>query len=135
MPFLDVTEVLNDPDFCDTSLVCHRQVQTLDEDNFATNITESIPFSGVVTVDSSLEAERIAAGQKTGGAILVVTQFRLTQGRRGTDISPQLDADIVTYDGFDYRVTFVDPYVRYGAGFVQAHCERMNVDGGMPVGS
>lgn len=55
MPFLDVSEVLLDPDFMDTSLVCHRQVQTVDEDNFATNTPQDIPFSGVVTVDRSLD--------------------------------------------------------------------------------
>ncbi|MCJ4730231.1 head-tail adaptor, partial [Klebsiella pneumoniae] len=54
MPLLDVTEVLLDPDFVDLTLVCHRQVQTVDEDNFPTNTVQAIPFSGVVTVDRSL---------------------------------------------------------------------------------
>lgn len=127
MPFLDVTEVLLDPDFVDMSLVCHRQVQTVDEDNFPVNTPQDIPFSGVVTVDRSLEAKRMASGQSIGGAILIVTQFRLTQGQ------PGLDADVVTYMGRNYRVTFVDPYTAYGAGFVQAHCELMEFDGGTPV--
>lgn len=132
MPFLDVTEVLTDPDFCDTSLICHRQVQTVDEDNFPVNTPQDIPFSGVVTVDRSLEARRMEAGQNISGAILIVTQFRLTQGQPGTDSTLRLDADIVTYSGRNYRVTFVDPYTRYGAGFVQAHCELVEFDGGVP---
>ncbi|WP_336818107.1 head-tail adaptor [Cedecea sp. MMO-103] len=123
MPLLDVSEVLLDPDFMDDSLVCHRQVQTLDEDNFALNTAQDIPFSGVVTVDRSLEARRMMAGQNIAGAILIVTSFRLTQGVRKDSSGRALDADIVTYDGYDYRVTFVDPYRRYGVGFVQAHCE------------
>lgn len=127
MPFLDVSDVLLDPDFADDSLICRRNVQTMDEDNFATNTVEEIPFSGVVTVDRSLEARRMASGQTIGGAILVVTQFRLTQGR------PGLDADMVTYQGRNYRVTFVDPYTAYGAGFVQAHCEMVEFDGGSPI--
>lgn len=121
MPSLDVTEVLLDPDFCDPSLVCQRQVQSLDEDNFVTNTTQEIPFSGVVTVDRSLEAQRMIAGQNIAGAILIVTQFRLTRGNR-----QGLDADIVPYEGYSYRVTKVDPYTRYGAGFVQAHCELLD---------
>ena len=56
----------------------------------------------------------------------VVTE-RLTQGQTGRD------ADIVTYQNRDYRVTFVDPYTAYGAGFVQAHCELLPFDGGTPV--
>ena len=127
MPLLDVTEVLLDPDFVDTTLVCHRQIQSRDDDNFTTNTQQDIPFSGVVTVDRSLEARRMSAGQNINGAILIVTQFRLTQGQ------PGLDADVVTYRGREYRVTFVDPYTAYGAGFVQAHCELMEFDGGSPV--
>lgn len=127
MPFLDVTDVLRDSDFCDYTLVCTRNTQTVDADGFATNATQEIPFNGVVTVDRSLEARRMAAGQSIGGAILVVTQFRLTQGR------PGLDADVVLYNGRHYRVTFVDPYTSYGAGFVQAHCELLEFNGGAPV--
>lgn len=132
MPLLDVSDVLLDPDFMDTSLVCHRQIQTVDADNFPTNTPQDIPFSGVVTVDRSLEAKRMAAGQNINGAILIVTTFRLTQGTRRDMNGNVLDADIVTYDGYDYRVTFVDPYTRYGAGFVQAHCELVDFNGGSP---
>lgn len=133
MPLLDVTDVLLDPDFVDLSLVCYRQVQTVDEDNFPTNTAQPIPFSGVVTVDRSLEAKRMAAGQNINGAILIVTQFRLTQGMPASDSTPELDADIVLYSGRRYRVTFVDPYTAYGAGFVQAHCELLEFNGGIPV--
>lgn len=133
MPFLDVSEVLLDPDFIDMSLVCHRQIQTVDDDNFPTNTSQDIPFSGVVTVDRSLEARRMAAGQNINGAILIVTQFRLTQGQEPDADGTRLDADIVTYNGREYRVTFVDPYTSYGAGFVQAHCELVDFDGGRPV--
>lgn len=130
MPLLDVTEVLLDPDFADDSLVCRRQIQTTDDDNFPMNTPQEIPFSGVVTVDRSLEAKRMAAGQNITGAILIVTQFRLTQGSKSMNDGPNLDADLVVYDGGLYRVTFVDPYTRYGAGFVQAHCERVGQEGG-----
>lgn len=64
---------------------------------FPVNSPQDIPFSGMVTVDRSL------------------------------------DADTATYSGREYRVMFVDPYTRYGTGFVQAHCERMDFDGGAPI--
>jgi hypothetical protein len=124
MPTLDMTDVLLSPEFLDTTLIVKRNVQAVDDDGFATNTTTSTPFAGVVTVDRSLEARRMQAGQVIGGAILIVTIFRLTNGNTG------IDADIVTYRGRDYRVTFVDPYTAYGAGFVQAHCELQPFDGG-----
>jgi hypothetical protein len=127
MPLLDVTDILFDPDFCDTSLVCKRNWQATDCDGFTTNTEQISPFSGVVTVDRSLEARRMAAGQNITGAIFIATTFRLTQGQ------PGFDADIVIYQGREYRVTFVDPYTAYGAGFIQAHCELLNFDGGTPI--
>lgn len=123
MPTLDVTDVLFDPDFCDFNLWVTRRVQTVDEDGIGSDSEVKKQFAGVVTVDRSLENRRMQAGQVISGAILIVTTERLTQGQTGCD------ADIVTYQGRDYRVTFVDPYTAYGAGFVQAHCELMPFDG------
>ncbi|CQR12442.1 head-tail adaptor [Yersinia mollaretii] len=127
MPNLDVTDVLFDPDFCDMSLVVKRNIQTVDADGFATNTVTEKGFAGVVTVDRSLESRRMMSGNVIGGAILIVTVERLTQGQTGRD------ADIVTYQNRDYRVSFVDPYTAYGAGFVQAHCELLPFDGGVPI--
>ncbi|MDI6537171.1 head-tail adaptor [Pantoea ananatis] len=127
MPDLDVTDILFDPDFCDTTLVVKRRSMTVDDDGFGKNTVTSSPFTGVVTVDKALESRRLEAGQVVHGAILIVTTERLTQGQTGRD------ADIVTYQGRDYRVSFVDPYTAYGAGFVQAHCELLPFDGGTPV--
>lgn len=127
MPNLDVTDVLFDPDFCDMSLRVKRNLQTVDADGFATNTVTEKGFAGVVTVDRSLESRRMMSGNVIGGAILIVTVERLTQGQTGRD------ADIVTYQNRDYRVTFVDPYTAYGAGFVQAHCELLPFDGGIPI--
>ncbi len=104
MPTLDVTDVLFDPDFCDFNLWVTRRVQTVDEDGIGSDSEVKKQFAGVVTVDRSLENRRMQAGQVISGAILIVTTERLTQGQTGRD------ADIVTYQGRDYRVTFVDPY-------------------------
>lgn len=124
MPTLDVSDVLLSPEFLDTELWYRRNMQSVDADGIASNTVTRQQFGGVVTVDRSLEAKRMEAGQVIAGAILVVTQTRLISGK--TD----LDADIVEYAGADYRVTFVDPYSRYGGGFVQAHCELQPFDGG-----
>ncbi|MGJ8524107.1 hypothetical protein R84981_002825 [Carnimonas sp. R-84981] len=122
-PLLDVTEVLDCDEFKD-DMVCTRRTQITDDDGFTTDEHERINFSGVVTVDKALENTRLEAGQQSQGAILVCTKFCLTSGDNVGD------ADIVTYRGRDYRVSFVDDYERYGAGFVQAHCELLPFNGG-----
>ncbi|PQQ24789.1 head-tail adaptor [Photorhabdus hindustanensis] len=127
MPFLDVTEVLFDPDFCDTTLKYTRRKVIVDDDGFATSEKTTKGFAGVVTVDSSLEAQMRIAGQVVSGNILIITTERLISGE--TDKT----GDVVTYQNRDYLVKSVDPYTAYGAGFVQAHCELLPFDGGTPV--
>lgn len=124
MPTLDVSDVLLSPEFYDPNLWYRRNSQVVDDDGFPKNTPVRRQFGGVVTVDRSLEAKRMQAGQVVAGAILIVTQTRLINGKTS------FDADIVEYEGADYRVTFVDPYPRYGSGFVQAHCELQPFDGG-----
>ncbi|MDR5616910.1 head-tail adaptor [Arsenophonus sp.] len=125
MPMLDVTDVLFDPDFCDTSLTYTRREILIDDEGITSTKESTYPFSGVVTVDSALEAQIRTSGQLVSGRILVVTTTRLIAGET------HHIGDIVTYQGRKYLVKSVDPYTAYGTGFVQAHCELMPFDGGI----
>ncbi|WON76312.1 head-tail adaptor [Serratia sp. UGAL515B_01] len=124
MPLLDVTDILLDADFADSTLEVTRNWLMTDDDGVTRVAQQSMPFTGVVMVDHSLMTQRMPPSQTISGSIQIITLERLTQGQSGRD------ADIVTYQGRDYRVTFVDPYLAYGAGFVLAHCELMPFDGG-----
>ncbi|MDC9593510.1 head-tail adaptor [Xenorhabdus sp. IM139775] len=126
MPLLDVTDVLFDPDFCDPSLAYRRRQTVIDDDGFPTTQDPVTRFSGVVTVDRSVEAQIRLSGQTVTGNILIITTERLIAGATGKI------GDIVTYQNRDYLVKSVDPYTAYGAGFVQAHCELLPFDGGSP---
>lgn len=125
MPTLDVTDVLFSPEFCDTSLTYTRREILIDDEGITSTKESNYPFLGVVTVDSSIEAQIRTSGQLVSGRILVVTTTRLIAGEN------HYIGDIVTYQGRKYLVKSVDPYIAYGAGFVQAHCELMPFDGGI----
>lgn len=127
MPLLDVTDVLFDPDFCDTMLTYKHRDVVVDDDGYANTVITTKPFSGVVTVDQSIEAQIRMSGQAVTGNILIVTTERLTSGGTG------MLGDIVTYQNREYLVKSVDPYTAYGAGFVQAHCELNPIDGGTAI--
>ncbi|MDE9447602.1 head-tail adaptor [Xenorhabdus bovienii] len=126
MDLLDVTDILSDPDFCDTSLTVKRRITSVDSDGFPKTTDTISPFSGVVTVDRSVEAQLRMSGQVVTGSILIITTERLIAGETGRA------GDIVTYQNREYLVKLVDPYTAYGAGFVQAHCELLPFDGGSP---
>lgn len=117
MTFLDVTEVLLDPDLMDTGLVCNRMTQTVDDRGWAHNEATSFPFAAVVTSDKGDILHRNADGSRIIGSITVHTMFRLSDG------SASQDADEVVWQGRTYTVVNVNDYSHFGRGFVCATCD------------
>lgn len=124
MAQLDVTEILLDPDFMDTGLVCKRSIQTIGDFGRAVNTVTSTPFAGVVTSDKGDILERIAGGERKKGSITIHTMFRLTAGSGEDSI-----ADIVTWQGRDYTVANVNDYSHFGRGFVAVSCDLLPLAG------
>ncbi len=123
MPDIDVSEILTDPDFLDSTLVCVRSVQTVGADGIAVLAQTKTRFAGVVTQDAGAVLRRIAAGERITGSISVVTYFRLLAG------SPTNTADVVQWGTNSYTVSQVSDYSRYGAGFVEAICDLVALSG------
>ena len=124
MAQLDVTEILLDPDFMDTGLVCKRSVQTVGDNGRATNAVTATPFAGVITSDKGDILERIAGGERKKGSITIHTMFRLTAGSGEESI-----ADVVTWQGRDYTVANVNDYSHFGRGFVAVSCDLLPLAG------
>jgi len=123
MALLDVTDVLLDPDFMDTGLVCERIAQTVNDDGMGVNTTTLTPFAAVVTNDSGDILERIAAGERIKGSITLHTKFSLQDGANG------LTADVVRWKGRRYTVSNVADYSHFGRGFVAANCDLIPLSG------
>ena len=124
MAWLDVSEILLDPDFMDTGLVCKRSTQAIGDNGRAANTVSSIPFAGVVTSDKGDLLERIMTGEGRTGSITIHTQFGLSAGSGADSI-----ADIVTWQGRDYTVSNVNDYSHFGRGFVAATCDLLPLAG------
>lgn len=124
MPWLDVSDILTDPEFVDNSLVCARNSQTVGGDGIAVNTPVSVPFSGVVTNDTGDQLMRRADGTRIEGSITIHTKFPLIDGRMG------YDADVITWQSRQYTVVNVRDWSTYGAGFTAAQCELIPLSGG-----
>ena len=123
MALLDVTDVLLDPDFMDTGLVCERIAQTVNDDGMGVNAPTLIPFAAVVTNDSGDILERIAVGERIKGSITLHTKFTLQDGADG------LTADVVQWRGRRFTVSNVSDYSHFGQGFVAATCDLIPLSG------
>lgn len=122
-PQLDVSDVLTDPDFCDSTLKCLRNSETVSEQGLTQISSATFPFSGVVTSERGDELTRGAEAERIGGTILVITRFRLRAAGAGNA------ADIVQWNDRQFTVVRVNDYSSYGAGFREVTCELVPLTG------
>lgn len=123
MAFLDVSDILTDPDFMNTGLICERNVQTVGSNGIATNVTTSTAFAGVVTSDNGDLLERNPDGERIKGNLTIHTRFPLDDG------SAMNAADIVQWKGRRYTVTVVNDWSHFGRGFIVATCDLIPLSG------
>lgn len=117
MPFLDVTDILFDPDFCETNLYCVRTAVAVDSGGLGQPTQTTTRFSGVVTSVGGQNLSRNDVGEHADGSILICTKFKLRVAGAG------YTADQVTWNGAQYTVTKINDYSRYGRGVTEATCE------------
>lgn len=127
MPELDVSDILTDIEFWEGGLICQRQRQTVGQNGLAINQQIPIPFGGVVTQVAGSDLRRGADGEMITGSILIVTKFRLLDGKSG------YSADIIVRETRQYTVVNVLNYSRYGRGFVEATCDLRPLAGSYAV--
>ena len=123
MPLLDVSDVLLDPDFCDTTLQCERYTASVDSNGRGTKTQTLVGFAGVITSDRGERLVRNAVGEHATDTISIITRFKLRDA--GTGVT----ADIVRWNGNRYTVVSVNDYSTYGRGFVETICEMIPLSG------
>lgn len=123
MPRLDVSRVLLDPRFCDSTLKCERYSTSVDAHGRAVTSQTLVGFAGVVTSDSGERLQRGAVGEHASTTIIVITRFKLRDAGTGAT------ADIIQWNGGRYTVVTVNDYSTYGIGFIEAKCELVPLAG------
>lgn len=117
MARLDVSDVLLDPDFMDTGIICNRTAVIVGNNGRSQETITTTTFAGVVTTNSGLNMDRRPDGTLIKGAINIHTKFALSSGNTETK------ADEIVWQGKTYIVSQVLDNLHYGQGFVKAICE------------
>lgn len=124
MPLLDVSDILDDPDF-QTDFLVTRTTQTVQSNGMANNAVATTTQYGVVTMDDGTLNKRFPDLERVEGAILIHTRFRLTDGTTSATPGVTIPPDVIDWPstgGRKYTVHYVDNYSQYGAGFICAIC-------------
>lgn len=128
MPLLDVSDILDDPDFAadpGTLFLVSAAVRVNDFGE-AESTPARAPLDGVAMPASGEMLKRLPEASRAEGAIVVYTRTRLSaQGAR-------TEADQVEYLGALYTVSVLMDFTPYGAGFCGAVCTLTDLAAAQP---
>jgi hypothetical protein len=119
MPSFDVSDILLDPEWMTTNLVCVRSTETVGANGIGVETIKNTTFAGVVTSDQGDVLSRLEGSSRTAGNVLIHTRFVLRESHEGNA------ADMVIWNGVKYTVSKVNDYSSYGRGFVAATCDLL----------
>lgn len=105
---LDVSWLLDDPDFC-ASFSIERRAEAVDDKGRVETATELLPWKGVIQAASPRELERLPEADRDRETITVYSREPLRPGRRPEGSAP----DIILWCGQRYEVSSVEPWPGY----------------------
>lgn len=125
MPFLDLSDLILDPDFAGamSQITVTRQAETVGSNGRASFTTSSFTPLAVVAPAAGLKLDILPEAARTEGSISVITSFHLLQA------SASNAADQLTWRGVVYTVAHVSDWTQYGAGFIEAICTIRDLQG------
>ncbi len=120
MPFIDPSIMLLDPQLTDRFDVLARTQDTAETGLVTTHDVRTPNVLGIVTPAKPNDLIRLDDVEHGNRAIVIITRFKLNSaarrtGRQGSQRQP----DYVIWAGDTFIVREVDPWVRYGPGWVR----------------
>lgn len=120
MPMLDVSGVLDDPDFNQTITVT-RTLKSVNDQGEVTTTSTSQDITAVVAPITANELARLPDAEQLSGGCTVYCRYPLFSGHG------DYTADTVLCNGSQYVVISVDNWEAFGGGYVTARCALLNM--------
>lgn len=131
MPWLDVSDIVMDPDLADVFNVVQRP-ETVDPNTGRASVTyvENYDVVGTVTMENPADLMRRDDSDSAPRLIFVASTFPFRNAC--TENGQQYKGDVITWPqpgapgSTQYTVIKVYPYSRYGAGITECVAQSMN---------
>lgn len=124
MPLLDVSDVLDDPDF-NQSITVTRTMKGTDDRGETTTQQKAYTVPAVVAPITANELMRLPDAERLSGGCTVYSRFPLFSGQG------DYTADRITDNGSQFVVISVDDWGAFGDGFTVARCALLNMRDGV----
>lgn len=130
MPTLDVSEVFTDL-FCETVTVVRREesIGVLGRNVITPTYFPDV-FASVQPKDTAIGGNIISRepdGSYRGSNLNVYTQFRLRSVSKGSDGVTIYQPDLIIWNGDMFQVSLTNDFSHYGAGYMHAECEAVEM--------
>lgn len=113
MPRLDISEVINDPDFC-SDFIVHRTTGTFVGGRF-TPTTTPLPVTGIIEPHDEKEIVQLPPGDSIQGSIDIYTHKQLNTTILAKETwEPDRLSDEVEWHGYRYKVINSLPWGDFG---------------------
>lgn len=139
MPLLDVSELLTDPLFVEEITVIRRE-QTIDAKGRV--VIDPVVFPDVLASvqpkDTAIGGNIISReddGSYRGSNLNVYTTFRLRSVSKNEAGDVQFQPDVIVWNGDHFLVALTNDYSHYGAGYMHAECEAIDMVDNAPDGA
>lgn len=126
MPELDFSDVIESREFTDEITV------TVNEGVVGPNgedvITPNYPITTTaIVVPGKSNLRRGDDGARVTAYIEVFTEYPLSAGYKRTGDASYRDADVIRWHGRDFTVISIEDYSAFGAGFIKAGCDLLEL--------
>ena len=139
MPALDVSDLLDDPDFVEAITVIRREqvVNSKGRTTIVPTVFENV-LASVQPKDTAIGGNiisREADGSFRGSNLNVYTRFRLRSVSKTEADDVNYQPDVIIWNGDHFLVALTNDYSHYGAGFMHAECEAIDMIDNAPDGA
>lgn len=111
MPNLQITELITDPDFCQ-SFTITRLTGSVVKGDFITT-PETFETTGIIRPANTNDIQMVPEGDRVTGMVTVYTSNQLYVTRRNGSNAPGL-SDEITWQGEQYKIIQTANYSDYG---------------------
>lgn len=120
MALLNVSDVIDDPDFRSTGVLI-RSLVDVSAYGLAQATSAGTPFEGVFWQGNGTGLVQTGEGDWIEGDLMIITRFPLDTGRR------EVAADGVVFQNLPYTITNAQLWA-FGDGFTQATCKLASIN-------
>jgi hypothetical protein len=110
---IDISEMMDDPDFVRAYTVS-RSSGEFAEGGWVEATPTTLTVYGPVIVSSPEDLQLIPEGDRVSGAMSFYSSERLYRTHKETDPQTSGTSDRITWNGEEYRIAGISPYMDYG---------------------